>query len=688
MTDERNVEDRIEELRASVRRHNRLYYLEHEPEVSDREFDALLEELIRLETEHPELVRADSPTQRVGGVALDAFHAAAHLSPMRSIANTYNADELRDFAARIERLLGPAEGQGDLFAPPPQCTYVVEPKIDGVAINLIYRDGVLDQAITRGDGVRGDDVTANVRTVRDVPLRLCGDDPGKLLGSVIEIRGEVYMSFEGFASVNTVRESAGEAAFANPRNATAGSLKLLDSHEAARRRLSAFTYEFGRVEGFEPPDSHWECLGWLRDHACPTNPHVSRCADLAGVLAQCEYWEKNLEGFAYPVDGLVIKVESRRLRERLGATSKNPRWMIAYKFAAEQQESRVLDIRVQVGKSGALTPVAELEPTQLAGTTVSRASLHNFDELERKDVRIGDSVLVEKAGEIIPQVVKVIVEKRTGAERPFRPPEQCPACDAPARRDEDGVRLRCVNPACPAQRVERLAHFAGRGAMDIAGLGEALVAQLVEAGLVRDAADIFGLSADDVAGLERMGEKSAANLVVAAAEARGRGLARLLFGLGIPNVGAHLADVLAAEFPDMDALRNADAERLEDIVEVGPIIAQSLKEYFAAEATAFLLERLRAAGVSTASQNVPREGGELAGKTFVLTGTLPNFSRTVMKQRIVDHGGRVSGSISRSTDYVVAGDSAGVKKLARARELGVAVLSEQDLLALIGEGGE
>jgi DNA ligase (NAD+) len=687
MTDERSVEDRIGELRASVRRHNHLYYQEHEPEVSDREFDALLEDLIRLETAHPELVRPDSPTQRVGGAPLDAFHAAAHLSPMRSIANTYNADELRDFTGRIERLLGPPEGQGDLFEPAAQCSYVVEPKIDGVAINLIYRDGVLDQAITRGDGVRGDDVTANVRTVRDVPLRLCGDDPGKLLGSVIEIRGEVYMSFEGFASVNGVRTSAGEAAFANPRNATAGSLKLLDSHEAARRRLRAFTYEFGRAEGFEPPDSHWDCLIWLHEHGCPTNPNVSRCADLNAVLAQCERWQREIEGLAYPVDGLVVKVESRRTRERLGATSKNPRWMIAYKFAAEQQESRVLAIRVQVGKSGALTPVAELEPTQLAGTTVSRASLHNFDELERKDVRIGDCVLVEKAGEIIPQVVKVIVEKRTGAEQPFRPPERCPACDAPARRDEDGVRVRCVNPACPAQRVERLAHFASRGAMDIAGLGEALVAQLVEAGLVNNAADIFTLKADDVAGLGRMGEKSAANLIAGAAEARGRGLARLLFGLGIPNVGAHLADVLAEEFADMNALRSADAERLEAIAEVGPIVARSLHEYFGADTTISLLERLCAAGVSTASQAGPRAGGELAGKTFVLTGTLPDLSRSKVKQLIVDHGGRVSSSVSRSTDYVVAGDSAG-SKLARARELNVAVLSERDLLALIGEGGE
>jgi len=687
MTEKRSVEDRIEQLRASVRRHNRLYYIEHTSEVSDREFDALLEELIRLETEHPELLRSDSPTQRVGGAPLDAFHAAAHLSPMRSIANTYNEDELREFAARIERLLGVPAGQANLFEPTTQCSYVVEPKIDGVAINLIYRDGVLDQAITRGDGVRGDDVTANVRTVRDVPLRLCGDDPGKLLGSVIEIRGEVYMSFEGFASVNAVRESAGEAAFANPRNATAGSLKLLDSHEAARRRLRAFTYEFGHVEGFDLPDSHWECLCWLNAHSCPTNPNVSRCADLAAVLGQCVHWQQSIADLAYPADGLVVKVESRRMREELGATSKNPRWMIAYKFAAEQQESRVLAIRVQVGKSGALTPVAELEPTQLAGTTVSRASLHNFDELERKDVRVGDYVLVEKAGEIIPQVVKVIVEKRTGAEQPFPRPTQCPACGSPARKDEDGVRVRCVNPACPAQREERLAHFASRGAMDIAGLGEELVKQLVKAGLVADAADLFALQADDVAALERMGEKSATNLIAGIAEAHGRGLARLLFGLGIPNVGAHLAATLAGEFADMDALRCADAEKLENIAEVGPIVARSLQEFFAAETTVSLLERLRGAGVSMASEAEPQKGAQLAGKTFVLTGTLAHFSRTAMKQSIVAHGGRVSGSVSRNTDYVVAGEAAG-SKLAKARELNVAVLSEQDLLALIGEGGE
>jgi len=453
MTDPPPVNERIERLRRAVRRHNHLYYVEAAPEISDREFDALLAELAELERGHPELVTPDSPTQRVGGRPLDAFTAVEHLRPMFSIDNTYNEQEVREFDARVRRLLA-AEGPGPA---PPEYSYVVEPKIDGVAVNLIYRDGALSRAITRGDGVRGDDVTQNVRTVANVPLRLLTEDADDLAGSVVEVRGEVYMSFEAFRSVNAEREAADQPPFANPRNATAGSLKLLDPRMAARRKLRAFTYEIGYHEGVDLPDSHWECLRWLRASGCPTNPHVSRCRDVDAVLERCTHWQGRLAEFGYPVDGLVVKVDSRRQRLALGATSKAPRWMIAYKFIAEREVSRVREVQVKVGKSGQLTPVAVLEPVQLSGTTVSRASLHNFDELARKDIRVGDHVLVEKAGEVIPQVVRVIVEKRTGTEEPVPRPEKCPACDGPVRV-ELSDKKKCRDDECPGAK-----HPKGRG---------------------------------------------------------------------------------------------------------------------------------------------------------------------------------------------------------------------------------
>jgi len=669
------LQQRIERLRDQIRRHDYLYYVLNRPEISDREFDALMDELKRLEAEHPELVTPDSPTQKVGGEPIEQFTTAAHLSPMLSIDNTYNQQEVREFDGRVRRLLGDSE----------RPRYVVEPKIDGVAINLIYRDGSLHQAITRGDGLRGDDVTQNVRTVANIPLRLyCGASGDELSGTTIEVRGEVYMSFDAFRRVNAEREANGEPLFANPRNATAGSLKLLDPRITASRRLRAFTYEIGSHEGVEVPDSHWERLRWLREHGCPTNPEVSRCRDIEAVLRKCFEWEGRIHELDYPVDGLVIKVDSAAQRARLGATSKAPRWVIAYKFAAEQQVSRVLDIQVNVGKSGQLTPVAILEPVRLSGTTVSRASLHNFDELERKDVRIGDYVLVEKAGEIIPQLVKVIPEKRTGKEKPFARPTRCPSCGGPVRRDPDGVYLRCQNLACPAQRIERITHFASRGAMDIEGLGEKLVRQLVEKGLIRDVADIYSLKAEQVAALERMGEKSAQNLVAAIEASKGRGLERLLFALGIPNVGAHLAGVLAREFGSLDRLRRADVDALEHIPEVGPVVARAIAEFFRNRQTARLLDRLLAAGVQAeARQPSASAGTELAGKTFVLTGTLSRYSREEARRLIQERGGRVTDGVSRRTDYLVVGENPG-SKLEKARQLGVRQLSETEFEQLVG----
>lgn len=762
MAEGHGVRKRVERLRETICHHNYLYYVKSAPEISDREFDALMEELLALERDHPELITPDSPTRKVGGEPLDEFVAAEHLSPMLSIDNTYNEEEVRDFDRRIGRLLG--EGA--------EWSYVVEPKIDGVAINLIYRDGSLVQAITRGDGARGDDVTGNVRTVANVPLMLCAPDgradPGSD-GSEIEVRGEVYMSFDAFREVNSEREAAGESIFANPRNATAGSLKLLDPKITASRRLLAFTYEVGRCEGLEMPDSHWARIKWLRDHGCPTNPSAERCADADEVIERCAHWEEHIRELNYPVDGLVVKVDSAEQRRRLGATSKAPRWLMAYKFAAEQQVSRVESIEVNVGKSGQLTPVAVLEPVQLSGTTVSRASLHNFDELERKDVRVGDHVLVKKAGEIIPQVVKVIVEKRTGSEERFPRPTECPPCGGPVRREEsdkkkcvdpgcpgaknlktrgyvpieedrcdvcgdpvtipgrrsahkvcggNGCRARgrekrreflaaqrdrcqdcggpvtvafllfCDNPRCPAQQAERIAHFASRGAMDIDGLGEKTVTLFLEEELLHDIGDVYDLprGADRIEELKGFGSKSAERLAQGVEDSKSRGLSRLLYALGVPHVGAHLAVVLASSFGSLAEMRKADEKRLQAVEEVGPTVARAIAEFLGRHDTCELIARLARAGVDMTSRRAaaPRNLN-VAGKTFVLTGTLARRARDEAKQLIEAQGGHVTASVSKKTDYLVVGEDPG-SKLEKARALGVKELSEQEFEELLAAG--
>jgi len=662
---------KIEKLRDQINRYNYLYYVVGESKISDREFDALLKELQQLEADHPGLVTPDSPTQKVGGEPISAFHTAEHVAPMMSMANTYNADEVREFHKRVVKLLGEQAS----------VRYVLEPKIDGVAINLLYENGSLARAITRGNGLVGDEVTHNARTVQNLPLKLLTgqkDGPKDLARSVIEIRGEVYIPFEAFKRVNHEREKEGQNLFANPRNATAGSLKLLDPSQAARRGLMLFTYDVGHCEGIALPDAHWDTLKLLRAMACPTNLRATLCEGLEEVLESCRLWEEQAGDLGYPVDGLVIKVDSRAQRDALGATSKAPRYMIAYKFAHNQQVTVLEDIKVQVGKTGQLTPVAVLKPVQLSGTTVSRASLHNFDELERKDIRIGDHVLVEKAGEIIPQVLSVSADMRTGKEKKFRRPTHCPVCGEAAAQEEEGVYLRCVNPLCPAQRKERIAHFASRGAMDVDGLGDALVEQLVESGLVADYAGLYALKAEDVAALERMGEKSAQNLIAGIEASKSRGPARLLFGLGIPHVGAHLAEVLADHFGSLDALMEADAEALEQIPEVGPKVAEAIVAFFGKAATRKVIEKLRAAGVvMAAKRRAAGKNANIAGKTFAVTGTLQGYSRGQIEALIKSLGGRAASSVSGKTDYVIAGAEAG-SKLEKARNLGVTVLSEAE----------
>ncbi|MFP4029377.1 MAG: NAD-dependent DNA ligase LigA [Candidatus Brocadiia bacterium] len=675
MSRKKQVRQRVEKLRQQINRHNYLYYVRADPEISDREYDALMTELERLEDKFPELITPESPTQRVGGEPIQEFQSAEHIQPMLSMDNTYDESEMRDFHDRVLRGL---EGANP--------TYVLEPKIDGVAINLVYENGRLFRAITRGNGEVGDDVTHNARTVRDLPLRFYnsgqerGYDPG---GSLLEIRGEIYMPFESFEKVNARREKEGENLFANPRNATAGTMKVLDPNIAAKRGLHLFTYEIGYFEGIDVPDSHWETLGFLKSLGCPTNPYSERCENIEEVIDRCNDWEDKNQDLPYPADGLVVKVDSREQREKLGATSKAPRFMIAYKFGADQAMSTVKDIRIQVGKTGQLTPVAVLEPVQLSGTTVSRASLHNFDELERKDVRVGDRVLVEKAGEIIPQVLGVNKDARKGGERKVERPEKCPVCGEPAEQDPDGVYLRCANAQCPAQRKERIRHFGSRGAMDIEGLGEALVEQLVEEGLVEDYSGLYFLEEEDLTGLERMAGRSAQNLLHSIEESKERGLSRFLFGIGIPHVGSHLADVLAQNYGSLDELMEADAEELEQINEIGSTVATAIETFFTRDSTRRINEKFRKAGVNMeSSRTESQENPNIAGKTFVVTGTLENYTRSEIRNLIESLGGRATSSVSGNTDYLVVGENPG-SKVNQAEQHGAIILNEKEFEELL-----
>jgi len=666
---------RVEELRDLIRHHDRKYYVEAAPEIGDREYDSLMSELKRLETENPELAASDSPTQRVGGEPLVEFQTVAHRVPMLSLDNTYSREDLLEFHNRLGRLL-----------PDEKLEYVAELKVDGVGISVWYEGGVFARAVTRGDGSKGDDVTANARTIRNLPLRL-EDRSGRISSdAVMEVRGEIYMPFESFRKANEEREDEGEPIFANPRNATSGSLKLLDSKICARRGLKLVVYENAHSENIELPDEHWEILRLLSASGLPVSPHNRLCRNFDEVVSAVEEWDAGRRRLDFGVDGMVLKLNSRSLRDAAGFTSKAPRWAIAYKYEPEQAETRIVSIDIQVGKTGALTPVANLEPVQLAGTTVSRATLHNFDEVARKDIREGDTVIVQKAGEIIPQVVQIVASRRPADSKPLGLPISCPVCGGDAVKPEDEVYYRCVNPVCPAQAKQRIRHFASRHAMDIDGLGIALIEQLVDAGLVRDYADLYSLKKDELAALERMGEKSAANLVNGIEASKTRELRRLLFGLGILHVGERAARLLAENFDSMDAIAAADAERLMTVHEIGPKIAESVVRFFANERTKDVLARMKAAGVNMQSEKTQTEANpNFTGKTFVVTGTMKNYSRTDIENLIKTLGGRASGSVSKKTDYVVAGEEAG-SKLSKARQLGVRVLSEEEFEKL-REGG-
>jgi DNA ligase (NAD+) len=667
---------RAEELRREILRHRKLYFVDDAPEIADGEYDALERELAEIEASFPELVTPDSPTQRVGGEPASELPSIEHRRPMLSLDNAYDDAEVSDWDRRLKRLLD-LNAEEDL-------TFVAENKVDGVSLSLIYEEGVLARAVTRGNGRTGEDVTLNARTIRSLPLRLLGPVP------LLEARGEVFFPKSEFERSNRERERKGEPAFANPRNAAAGTLRQLDPRVAARRRLDLFLWSLEEEAGREP-DSHWEGLERLRALGLKANPTARRVRGVSGIFDYCVEWREKRESLAYDIDGVVIKLDDRSLQRRAGATAKFPRWSVAVKFPAQQATTRVRDIVVQVGRTGALTPVAELEPVSLAGTRVSRATLHNEEEVRRKDVRVGDTVLVEKGGDVIPKVVTVVASKRPRGTGRWALPATCPVCRSPIWRPEGEVVARCPNRSCPAQLREALRHFARRNAMDIEGLGTALIDQLVEKELVRDVASLYGLDAETLAGLERMGEKSAANLLAQLEASRHRPLHRLLFGLGIRMVGERAATVLARELRTLDALAEVaraeeGRERLEEIHEIGPKIAESLARWFSEEHNRDLVERLRRAGLRMDEPLEERiRSNALAGLRVVLTGTLAETSRQEAKRLIEAAGGTVTGSVSSRTDLVVAGVDPG-SKLRRARELGIEVVDETGLKARLGGG--
>ncbi len=666
-----DAEKRARALREEIRGHDYRYYTLADPTVSDREYDRLMEELREIEDRYPALRTPDSPTRRVGGEPLDAFRTVRHSAPMLSLDNTYSEEELAAFDDRVRRGLG-------LAPEDPPVEYAVEPKMDGVAVTVRYEGGRFAAGATRGNGVQGDDITANLRTIRgEFGLPLVIDDHSERF----EARGEVYMTHAGFRMLNEQAERDGRTPFVNPRNAAAGTLKLLDSRTVARRPLQIAFYNI--VDALDHGvDTQMQAHEKLRAAGLPTHG-AEPAAGAPGIMDLVARWSTRRAELGFDVDGLVVKVNRLELHERLGTTSKFPRWAIAYKFEAEQKPTRVEDIVVQVGRTGAVTPTAVLEPVFVSGTTVSRATLHNADEIERLDVRVGDMVIVEKAGEIIPKVVRVVPEERPKGARRFRFPETCPSCGSELVRPEGEVVIRCVNLACPAQRDRSIMHYASRGAMDIEGLGEKLVLQLTEKELVRDVSDLYELTVDRLKDLDRMGEKSAENLVRAVEESKDRGLARFLFALGIPNVGATVARVLARRYGSLDRLREADTEELLEVDEVGPIIAESLTGFFSRKENRHLLDRLARAGVKMEDEEAGEREDTLAGQTVVVTGTLSRFTRDEIKAFIEKLGGKASSSVSGKTSFVVAGEAAGSKK-DKAEKLGVEILTEDEFLKRVG----
>ncbi len=656
-----SVQKKVEELRAAIRRHEHKYYVENNPEISDYEFDRLMAELTQIETQHPELITPDSPTQRVGEKPVDGFPSATHRTPMISLDNAYSFEELEGFHDRVIKIVGDRP-----------IDYVTELKIDGTSVSIVYETGRLARAVTRGDGTRGDIVTANIRTIRSVPLTLPREF-GRF--PYLEVRGEVFLSRKKFLEINESREEEGLEPFANPRNSAAGSLRLKDPRLAAKQKLDVFVY-YALSDGRPVAQDQWGALKLLRDMGFKTNPNNTLCRSLGEVKQFCTKMEGQRDSLDYEIDGVVVKVNDFRLQEELGATSKFPRWAIAVKFQAKQATTRILDIRVQVGRTGALTPVAVMDPILLAGTTITHATLHNEDEIRRKDIRIGDFVLIERGGDVIPKVVKVIESRRPADTKMFRMPKKCPECSTPVVRPEGEAIMRCPSLACPAKRRESLLHFAGRKAMNIEGLGEKLVDQLLAKQMLSDYADIYELKFEELVELERFGKKSAENLQQQIENSKKRSLDQQIFALGIRFVGEHVAKILANQFETIDDIAKTHVEELNSIAGIGDRIASSIVEFFSIEQNRNLVGRLKRHGLF---QPQPKKrqpaGSSLAGLTFVITGTLASHSRDQAKAEIEQRGGKVTSSVSKSTDYLVCGESPG-SKLDNAKKLGVKILDE------------
>jgi DNA ligase (NAD+) len=664
------IKKELEALREKIRHHNQRYYNLDDPEISDAEYDRLFQALLEIEKRYPDLITPDSPSQRVGSEPRESFSQVTHRRPMLSLENGFSEKEIRDFDARVRKLLR------GLY----RCNYVVEPKMDGLAVEIVYEKGILVSASTRGDGYVGENITPNIKTIQSVPLKLFQHHEQAPVPELLEVRGEAYMEIDAFDELNRLRLDQGLPTFANPRNAAAGSIRQLDPRITRERRLNMFCYGAGEVNGFNVK-THMELLDALQSWGLRVNKsYIRECYNLEGVIEYCRLLEQERTGLPYEIDGAVIKVNDMGHQEQLGQKSRSPRWALAYKFKPTQETTRIIKIDVQVGRTGALTPVAWLEPIEIAGVTVSRATLHNQEEIEKKDIRENDTVIVQRAGDVIPEVVKVITSKRTGAERSFQMPAQCPVCGTKVEKKEGEVVVRCPNKGCPAQIRERLIHFVSKGAMNIDGLGEKIIGQLIDRGLAQEPADLYTLSRDALLQLDKIEQKSADNLMRAIEKSKGTTLPRFIYALGIRHVGEHIAELLADYYGDIGKLQRAASNELLNIREIGPQIAESVVSYFSDESNTNHISRLLGAGIQIEALSPKRE--LLGGKVFVLTGTLNTMTRVEAKEMIERNGGRVASAVSSSTDYLVAGESPG-SKLQKARELGIKILDDKGLLYLL-----